>query len=63
MCLCVLVCVNFGDKILLRGKECKTWEKPIFLKMGKKVILVGNRKFSRSWVMKRTSPLNFYLEI
>ena len=23
MCLCVLVCVNFGDKILLRGKNVK----------------------------------------
>ena len=22
--LCVLVCVNFGEKILLRGEECKT---------------------------------------
>ena len=27
MCLCVQVCVNFEDKILLRGKECKTQEK------------------------------------
>ena len=25
--LCVLVCVNFGDEILLRGEECKTREK------------------------------------
>ena len=24
MCLCVLVCVNFEDEILLRGKNCKT---------------------------------------
>ena len=24
--LCVLVCVNFGDEILLRGEKCKTWE-------------------------------------
>ena len=24
MCLCVQVCVNFGDKILLRREECKT---------------------------------------
>ena len=23
LCLCVLVCVNFGDEILLRGEECK----------------------------------------
>ena len=27
MCLCELVCVNFGDEILLRGEECKTREK------------------------------------
>ena len=25
-CVCVLVCVNFGDEILLRGEEYKTWE-------------------------------------
>ena len=35
MCLCVLVCVNFGDKILLRGEECKTREKFNFSKKGK----------------------------
>ena len=23
----VYMCVNFGVKILLRGEECKTWEK------------------------------------
>ena len=28
--LYVLVCVNFGDKILLRGRECKTREKSNF---------------------------------
>ena len=27
MCLYVLVCVNFGDEIQLRGEECKTQEK------------------------------------
>ena len=27
LCLCVLVCVNLGDEILLRGEECKTREK------------------------------------
>ena len=26
----VYVCVNFGDKILLRGEECKTQEKFYF---------------------------------
>ena len=38
MCLCVLVCVNFGDEILLRGEECKTREKIQFF--GKMVISV-----------------------
>ena len=58
MCLCVLVCMNFKDEIMLRGKECKTWEKNSnFLKNGKTVISVGNKKLSRSWMMKRTSPL------
>ena len=28
--LCVLVCVNFGDEILLRGEECKTRKKLSF---------------------------------
>ena len=27
LCLCVLVCVNLGDEILLRREECKTQEK------------------------------------
>ena len=30
----------------------------IFFKKGKTVILIGNKKFSRSRMMKRTSPLN-----
>ena len=34
MCLCVLVCVNFGDEILLRGEECKTREKFNFFEKG-----------------------------
>ena len=45
MCLCVLVCVNFGDEILLKGKECKTYEKFNFLGMGKTVISVENKNF------------------
>ena len=63
MCLCVLVCVNFGDEILLRGEESKTREKFNFLKNGKTVISVENRKFSRSKMTKRTSSLNFSLKI
>ena len=30
LCLCLLVCVNFGDEILLREEECKTREKLYF---------------------------------
>ena len=46
MCLCVLVCVNFGDEILLREEECKTWEKfNFFFKKGKTGILVENQNF------------------
>ena len=56
--------VNFGDEILLRGEECKTWEKnSIFLKNGKTVISVENRKFSRSRMTKRIVPLNSSREI
>ena len=33
--LCVLVCVNFGDEILLSGEECKTRENYKFSKMEK----------------------------
>ena len=35
----------------------------IFLKNGKTIISVGNWKFSRSQMMKRTSPLNLSCEI
>ena len=63
-CDCVCLCVNFGDEILLRGEECKTQEKfNFFLKNGRTVILVENRKFSRSRMMKRTAPLNSSREI
>ena len=67
MCLCVLVCVNFGDEILLRGEECKTWENYKFSKNGKMIIIIiinchncsgKPRKFSRSRITKRTAPLN-----
>ena len=58
------MCVNFGDEIMLRGwGECKTQEKFNFLKKGKTVISVENRKFSRSWMTKRTAPLNSSREI
>ena len=63
MCLCVLVDVNFGDEILLRGKNIKLGKKSIFLNRGKTVIPVENRKFSRFRITKRTPPLNLYREI
>ena len=48
----MLVCVNFEDKILLRGEECKTRENSNFLNKGKMVILVENWKISRSRMTK-----------
>ena len=33
-CDCVWLCVNFEDEILLRGEECKTWEKFNFSEKG-----------------------------
>ena len=58
------MCVNFGHEILLRVGECKTREKnSIFLKNGKTVISVENRKFSRSRMTKWISPLNSSREI
>ena len=64
MCLCVLLCVNFRDKILLRGEECKTRKKNFnFLDKGKMVILIENQKFSKSRMTKQTSPLNSSREI
>ena len=52
MCLCVLVCVNFGDELLLRGEECKTREKFNFSEKGKMVISIKNQKIYRSRMMK-----------
>ena len=63
MCLCVLVCVNFGDEILLREKNVKPGKNSIFLKNGKMVISVINWNFSRSRMMKQTSSLNSSCEI
>ena len=45
-CDLMRMCVEFWDKILLRGEECKTRENSIFLKKNKTVILVENPKFS-----------------
>ena len=35
----------------------------IFLEKGKTVVSVENRKFSKSWMTKRTAPLNSSREI
>ena len=51
------MCVNFGDKILLRGENVKPE------KNGKTVISIENQKFSRSRMMKQTAPLNSSREI
>ena len=37
-CDCMYMCVNFGDEIFLRRRECKTWEKFNFFKKGKTLI-------------------------
>ena len=42
---------------------CKTRKISNFMKMGKMMILVKIWKFSRSWVTKRTSPLESSREI
>ena len=47
----------------LNGWNCKTWESSNFLKNGKMVISVKIHNFSRSWMIKRTSPLESSHEI
>ena len=42
---------------------CKTQENSNFLKNGKIVISVKTQNFSRSWMTKRTSPLESSCEI
>ena len=45
------------------GENIKPEKNSIFLKNGKTVISVENRKFSRSRMTKRTAPLNSSREI
>ena len=45
------------------GENVKPEKNLIFLKKGKTVISVENRKFSRSRMTKRTAPLNSSREI
>ena len=53
------MCVEFRDEIILRGGggECEIPRKSNFLKNGKMVISVKIHNFSRSRMMKLTSPL------
>ena len=58
------MCVEFRDEILLKGEECKTREKLIFLRNGKMVILIKKiQNFFISQMTKRISPLKSSLEI
>ena len=59
-CVCAW---NFGTKFFLRKGECKTRENSNFRKNGKIVISVKIRNFSKSWMTKRTSPLESSREI
>ena len=58
-----MIVQNFGMKFILRRGECKTRENSNFLKKGKMVILVKIQNFSRSWMTKRTLPLESSHEI
>ena len=60
---CVVIVQNFGMKFLLRRGEYKTRENSNFMKNGKTVISVKIQNFSRSWMTKRTSPLESSREI
>ena len=48
---------------MLNSVCVKPEKNSIFLKNGKILILVGNRKFSRSRMMKWTAPVNSSREI
>ena len=58
-----MIVQNFETKFLLRRGECKTRENSNFLKNCKIVISVKTQNFSRSPMMKRTSPLESSREI
>ena len=64
ICMGVVVIVQyFRTKFLLRRGECKTRENSNFLKNGKMVISIKTQNFSRSQMMKQTSPLESSREI
>ena len=54
---------EFRGRNSFNGGECKTQKNSIFLKKGKTVISVENRKFSKSQMTKWTVPLNSSREI
>ena len=54
---------EYGTITLTEECSVKPEKNSIFLKKGKTVILVENRKFSRSRMTKRTAPLNSSREI
>ena len=54
---------EFWGRNSVKGENVKPKKNSIFLKKGKTVILVENRKFSKSRMMKRTAPLNSSREI
>ena len=60
--------ISFEESILLEDVSLiiyivKPRKNSIFLKKGKTVISIENRKFSRYRMMKQTLPLNSYREI
>ena len=57
------MCVEFRDEILLRRGKCKTQENFEFSENSKMVISIKIRNFSRSQMMKWTSPLESSREI
>ena len=61
MCHDILVISHEIEKF--KTAHVKPEKNSIFLKKGKTVISVENRKFSRSQIMKRTTPLNSSREI
>ena len=57
------MCIEFWDKILLKGEECKTRENANFLRKGKIYFRLKIQNFSRSRMTKQTSPLKSSREI
>ena len=64
---CIVVCASMckfrGRNFFKGGNNVQPKKNSIFLKNGKTVISVENQKFSRSRMMKWTSPLNSSHEI